>query len=65
MNASSAMAVNVCFDSHADDVSGLKWGGQTYETGDARVAGTFTPERGTVAVGIEIPATQAVLIAFH
>ncbi|KAJ7837920.1 glycoside hydrolase family 79 protein [Mycena leptocephala] len=61
----TAFSVKRLVIGHADDVSGLKWGGQTYETGDARVAGTFIPERGTVAVGIEIPATQAVLIAFH
>jgi len=61
----TAFSVKRLVIGHADDVSGLTWGGQTYETGDARVAGTLTPESGTVAVGIEIPATQAVLIAFH
>ncbi|KAJ7227044.1 glycoside hydrolase family 79 protein [Mycena pura] len=48
----------------ASDTSGLTWGGQTYETGDGRVSGTATSETGTVSAGIDIPATQAVLISF-
>ncbi|KAF8206538.1 glycoside hydrolase family 79 protein [Mycena galopus ATCC 62051] len=50
---------------HADDASGLKYGGQTYETSDARVGGTATTETGIVSAGIDIPATQAILIAFN
>ncbi|KAJ7274489.1 glycoside hydrolase family 79 protein [Mycena haematopus] len=50
---------------HADDVSGLTWGGQTYETSDARIGGTATFETGTVSAGIDIPATQVILIAFE
>ncbi|KAJ7637653.1 glycoside hydrolase family 79 protein [Mycena polygramma] len=50
---------------HADDASGLTWGGQTYETSDARVGGTPTSETGTVSAGIDIPATQAILISFN
>ncbi|KAF7374972.1 Glycoside hydrolase family 79 protein [Mycena sanguinolenta] len=50
---------------HADDVSGLTWGGQTYETSNARVSGTTTSETGTVSAGIDIPATQAILISFN
>ncbi|KAJ7464179.1 glycoside hydrolase family 79 protein [Mycena latifolia] len=49
---------------HADDASGLTWGGQTYETTDARVGGTATSEKGTVSSGIDIPATQVVMISF-
>ncbi|KAJ7475686.1 glycoside hydrolase family 79 protein [Mycena latifolia] len=49
---------------HADDGSGLTWGGQTYETTDARVRGTATSEKGTVSSGIDIPATQVVMISF-
>ncbi|KAJ7674198.1 hypothetical protein B0H17DRAFT_1208221 [Mycena rosella] len=49
---------------HADDTSGLTWGGQTYETVDARVGGTLSSETGTVAGGIDIPATQAIMISF-
>ncbi|KAF8133070.1 glycoside hydrolase family 79 protein [Mycena galopus ATCC 62051] len=50
---------------YADDTSGLQWGGQTYETSDARIGGTATSETGTVAAGIDIPATQAILITFN
>ncbi|KAJ7178604.1 glycoside hydrolase family 79 protein [Mycena crocata] len=49
---------------HADDGSGLTWGGQTYETSNARVGGTATSETGTVASGIDILATQAIMITF-
>jgi hypothetical protein len=51
--------------SHADDVSNLTWGGQTYETSNARVSGSLTAESGTVAGGIDIPATQAVMLSFN
>ncbi|KAJ7127152.1 glycoside hydrolase family 79 protein [Mycena epipterygia] len=50
---------------HATDASGLTWGGQTYETSNARVGGTPTTEAGTVSAGIDIPATQAILISFN
>ncbi|KAJ7104297.1 glycoside hydrolase family 79 protein [Mycena belliarum] len=49
---------------HADDGSGLTWGGRTYETTDGRVGGTATSEKGTVSAGIDIPATQVVMISF-
>ncbi|KAJ7475688.1 glycoside hydrolase family 79 protein [Mycena latifolia] len=49
---------------HADDASGLTWGGQTYETTDARIGGTATSEKGAVSSGIDIPATQVVMISF-
>ncbi|KAJ7034931.1 glycoside hydrolase family 79 protein [Mycena alexandri] len=50
---------------HATDGSGLTYGGQTYETSNARVGGTLTTETGTVSVGIDIPATQAILVSFN
>ncbi|KAJ7773107.1 glycoside hydrolase family 79 protein [Mycena metata] len=50
---------------HATDGSGLTYGGQTYETSDARVGGTLMPENGTVSAGIDIPATQAILVSFN
>ncbi|KAJ7052496.1 glycoside hydrolase family 79 protein [Mycena amicta] len=49
---------------HANDTSGLTWGGQTYETSNGLVGGTATTETGTVAVGIDLPATQAILVSF-
>jgi hypothetical protein len=59
------MDINLYLNRHADDGSGLTWGGQTYETADARVGGTTTSETGTVAAGIDIPATQAILVTFN
>ncbi|KAJ7158873.1 glycoside hydrolase family 79 protein [Mycena filopes] len=50
---------------HATDGSGLTYGGQTYETSDGRVGGTATTETGTVSAGIDIPATQAILVSFN
>ncbi|KAF7327593.1 Glycoside hydrolase family 79 protein [Mycena kentingensis (nom. inval.)] len=48
----------------ADDVSGLTWGGQNYETSSGLVGGTATTETGTVSAGIDIAATQAILVSF-
>ncbi|KAG7092120.1 hypothetical protein E1B28_008494 [Marasmius oreades] len=49
---------------HADDASGLKWGGQSYETPDGRVNGTLSQESGLVRDGLDIVATEAVLVSF-
>ncbi|KAL0567774.1 hypothetical protein V5O48_014224 [Marasmius crinis-equi] len=49
---------------HADDVAGLTWGGQSYETPDARVNGTLEVETVSVKEGVDISATEAVLLSF-
>lgn len=49
---------------HADDASGLTWGGQTYETGDGRVSGTLKVEKRSVQDGVDIQATEVVLLRF-
>ncbi|KAJ8521136.1 hypothetical protein ONZ45_g2122 [Pleurotus djamor] len=49
---------------HADDVSGLTWGGQTYETDDGRVGGTLNAATGSVLDGLDIHDTEAVLVSF-
>ncbi|KAJ7746112.1 glycoside hydrolase family 79 protein [Mycena maculata] len=64
-NAPTSFSVKRLIINHADDVSNLTWGGQTYETSDARVSGSLTTESGTVAGGIDIPATQAVMLSFN
>ncbi|KAJ7710331.1 glycoside hydrolase family 79 protein [Mycena rosella] len=63
--APTSFSVKRLIINHADDVSNLSWGGQTYETSDARVSGSLTTESGTVAGGIDIPATQAVMLSFN
>ncbi|KAJ7634965.1 glycoside hydrolase family 79 protein [Roridomyces roridus] len=63
-SGSTSFTVKRLVIGHADDASGLTWGGQTYETSDGRVGGTATTESGTVAAGIDIPATQAVMLTF-
>ncbi|KAG6887825.1 hypothetical protein C0995_012372 [Termitomyces sp. Mi166 len=47
---------------HADDVSGLTWGGQSYETADGRRSGSVSVQTGSVAAGVDIAATEAVSI---
>ncbi|KAG5716858.1 hypothetical protein E4T56_gene3419 [Termitomyces sp. T112] len=49
---------------HADDVSGLTWGGQSYETSSGRVSGSISVQTGNVASGVDIVATEAVLVSF-
>ncbi|KAJ7084186.1 ricin B lectin domain-containing protein [Mycena epipterygia] len=63
--APSSFEVKRLVINHADDVSNLTWGGQTYETSNARVSGGVAAESGTVAGGIDIPATQAVMLSFN
>lgn len=49
---------------HADDTSGLTWGGQTYETSDAKVQGSLSVTQVAVSAGVDIQATEAVLLTF-
>ncbi|KAJ3863316.1 glycoside hydrolase family 79 protein [Lentinula novae-zelandiae] len=63
-NAPSEMTVKRLEIGYADDTSGLTWGGQTYETSDARVSGNHSVERYDVSIGIDLLATQAVLVTF-
>lgn len=50
---------------HADDDSGLTWGGQTYETSDARAQGELEIETIQVASGLDIAETEVVLLSFN
>jgi len=49
---------------HADDGNGLTWGGQSYETIDGKVNGTVTTETGSLSQGLDISATEVVLLSF-
>lgn len=49
---------------HADDTAGLLWAGQSYETPDVRPSGPLTVETVDVEDGIELRATEAILITF-
>ncbi|KAK2463462.1 hypothetical protein APHAL10511_004548 [Amanita phalloides] len=49
---------------HADDTSGLTWGGQSYETSNGRVSGTEHGEVLSISDGIDIQETEAVLLRF-
>jgi hypothetical protein len=51
-------------DRHADDTTGLTWGGQTYETSDARVSGTLQVTNVDVASGVDIQETEVVMLCF-
>jgi hypothetical protein len=46
------------------DISGVTWGGQTYETSDARVSGSLAVEVRRVAQGVDIQETEAILVQF-
>ena len=50
---------------HADDTSGLSWGGQTYETSDGLVRGELRVEEGDVGGGVDLSDTEAILILFQ
>lgn len=49
---------------YADDISGLTWGGQSYETSDARPDGDVSTETVLVTAGVDIRDTEAVLVTF-
>ncbi|KAK7032967.1 glycoside hydrolase family 79 protein [Favolaschia claudopus] len=49
---------------HADDVSGLTWGGQTYETENGKVRGKLSLEVQHVADGVDIAETEVILVNF-
>jgi len=61
---SSQMNVKRLFVPHADDTSGLTWGGQTYETSDARVSGNLEISTVNVIDGVDIQATEVVMLTF-
>ncbi|KIM40526.1 glycoside hydrolase family 79 protein [Hebeloma cylindrosporum] len=49
---------------HADDTSGLTWGGQSYETSDARPSGVPQVEPVDVSSGVDIQETEVILLSF-
>ncbi|KAJ7127578.1 glycoside hydrolase family 79 protein [Mycena crocata] len=49
---------------HADDVSGLTWGGKTYETQSGRAEGKLNVETKQVTGGLDIAETEVVLLQF-
>jgi len=49
---------------HADATSGLTWGGQTYETASGLVSGTLKVTTQKVSDGVEVSATEIVLLTF-
>ncbi|KAJ8495443.1 hypothetical protein ONZ51_g1729 [Trametes cubensis] len=59
----SATARRIIID-HADDTANLTWAGQSYETPDAHPAGRLVLEHVSLSEGIDLRATEAVLISF-
>lgn len=49
---------------HADDTSGLTWGGQTYETSNARPHGSVSTQTILVTAGVDVRDTEVVLVTF-
>jgi len=62
--APSTMNVKRLSVPHADDTSGLTWGGQTYETADGRVSGDVDLESVNALDGIDVRDTEVVLLSF-
>ncbi|KAF5364760.1 hypothetical protein D9758_009299 [Tetrapyrgos nigripes] len=63
-DAPSTMKVKRLVIGHADDASGLTWGGVTYETEDGRPSGEESVETVDVGDGFDIQATEVVLLSF-
>lgn len=61
----TSMTVKRLAIKHADDASGLTWGGQTYETSNALVQGSLSVTTVAVSAGFDIQATEAVLLTFE
>ncbi|KAI9567289.1 glycoside hydrolase family 79 protein [Boletus coccyginus] len=62
--AAQKMGVKRLSIPYANATSGITWGGQTYETPDARVSGKLQVETLDVSAGLDIKETEAVLISF-
>ncbi|KAJ7883049.1 glycoside hydrolase family 79 protein [Mycena olivaceomarginata] len=60
-----AMTIKRLAIGHADDASGLTWGGQTYETENGKVQGKPSLEVRNVTDGVDVSETEVVLLNFH
>lgn len=49
---------------HADDTKGLTFAGQSYETSDASASGSVSTESVDLTKGVDLRATEAILISF-
>ena len=49
---------------HADDTANVTWAGQSFETPDALPAGSVVRETVVLSQGLDLPATEAVLVDF-
>ncbi|KAH8113180.1 hypothetical protein DFH11DRAFT_1776844 [Phellopilus nigrolimitatus] len=63
--APAQMAVRRLAIGHADDTSGLRWAGQSFETPDARPSGALSVQTVGVDEGVSIAETEAVLLSFE
>lgn len=55
----------MCHVRYADDAQGLTWGGLSYETKDGKVAGEPDVKVVPVSAGLDISATEAVMLSFE
>ncbi|KAF8148679.1 glycoside hydrolase family 79 protein [Crassisporium funariophilum] len=62
--APTTMQVKRLFVPHADDTAGLTWGSQTYETSDGRVSGSLKVTTINVSAGVDVQATEVVMLTF-
>lgn len=61
---SFSMAVKRLSVGHADDTEGFTWGGQSYETPDGRVSGSLDIPTLPLSDGVDIAATEVVMLNF-
>ncbi|KAI0029752.1 hypothetical protein K488DRAFT_79985 [Vararia minispora EC-137] len=62
--SSTTMTVKRLSVPYADSTAGLTWGGQTYETGDARISGGLSTETASVSDGVTLSDTEVVMLTF-
>ncbi|KJA26227.1 glycoside hydrolase family 79 protein [Hypholoma sublateritium FD-334 SS-4] len=58
------VSVKRLFVPHADDTTGLTWGGQNYDTSDGRISGSLQVDSAAATAGIEIQETEVVMLSF-
>jgi hypothetical protein len=61
---SGQMTIKRMAIAHADDTQNVTWAGQSFETRDATASGAIVQATVNVASGVDVSATEAVLLTF-
>ncbi|KAI0327551.1 glycoside hydrolase family 79 protein [Cubamyces sp. BRFM 1775] len=65
MNEGKAVIVQRLQMQHADDLGGLTWAGRCFETSDALPIGEVIQERMAVSKGVDLLASDAIVVSFE